>query len=208
MAEKKDFDEITLENISHHLKTPLSIIQGYCEIMLSGISGKLNNEQEEYLNKIKKEVYKTDNFLNNFLDRVEDGFKSNLIQKNKIDLKELLREIFMIFYSKAHETNVYPDFHLPDKTLKINVSGEFKKALILIVQEVQKIVSEYTKIIVELIIEKDNNYKILIYPEKKEFEKEIKKLMDNNIIFSTAVKIIKLENHFIYLENGRINIHG
>ena len=56
-----------IANVSHDLKTPLSIIKGYCE-MIQDITGDNKQKRDEQLKKIQKETNNLTLMINDMLD--------------------------------------------------------------------------------------------------------------------------------------------
>jgi len=76
--ELKDREEIKskfISNVSHDLRTPLTSIQGYSDLLSNKVLGEMNKEQEEAANVIHSESKKLGKLINELLDtsRIEAG---------------------------------------------------------------------------------------------------------------------------------------
>jgi len=111
MASKK-----MLSNISHDIKTPLTVILGYLEIM------RLNNQQDEMLYKVEIKTKQVLEMINEFftLAKLEAGDAS--IQLQKINLTESCRESVLGFYELLLQKECQVDIAIPER--KIYVQGE------------------------------------------------------------------------------------
>ena len=111
MASKK-----MLSNISHDIKTPLTVILGYLEIM------RLNNQQDEMLCKVEIKTKQVLEMINEFftLAKLEAGDAS--IQIQKINLTESCRESVLGFYELLLQKEYQVDIVIPER--KIYVQGE------------------------------------------------------------------------------------
>lgn len=111
MASKK-----MLSNISHDIKTPLTVILGYLEIM------RLNNQQDEMLCKVEIKTKQVLEMINEFftLAKLEAGDAS--IQLQKINLTENCRESVLGFYELLLQKEYQVDIAIPER--KIYVQGE------------------------------------------------------------------------------------
>ena len=81
-----------LANISHDIKTPLTVILGYLEIM------RLEQAENETLRKVEAKANQVMELINQFftLAKLEAGDTN--IKRTKIDINELCRENVLDFY--------------------------------------------------------------------------------------------------------------
>ena len=123
---KRDFrkQEISskkmLSNISHDIKTPLTVILGYLEIM------RLNYKDDETLQKVEAKAYQVMELINQFftLAKLEAGDMN--IEISKINVSELCRESILSFYDILQGKDFIVDISIPEND--IFVQGE-KKAI-------------------------------------------------------------------------------
>ena len=82
-----------MATMSHELRTPLNAIIGFTDLLLEGIYGPLNEEQEEFLSDIKTSADHQLDMINNILDisKIESGQVSLNIQK--FSLNSLVNQI-------------------------------------------------------------------------------------------------------------------
>lgn len=100
---KDEFVNIT----SHELRTPLTIIKSYLWMLDNGKGGELNAKQKEYLTKAMGGAERMLALINDTLNvaRLEGGRVQLTIEK--IDLKELYKEIDEEIKIKAEEKNLW-----------------------------------------------------------------------------------------------------
>ena len=70
---------------AHQLKTPISVLRGYLEALISGDPGEINEKQKEYLDDIYSENQRSIELVNALLNvsRIEMGaFTIQLSEKN------------------------------------------------------------------------------------------------------------------------------
>lgn len=105
-----------LSNISHDIKTPLTVILGYLEIM------RLNHEDDETLCKVQAKAEQVMELINQFftLAKLEAGDKK--IEISKINIGKLCRESILSFYDILHGKDFTVDISIPEKD--IFVQGE------------------------------------------------------------------------------------
>lgn len=98
-----------LANISHDIKTPLTVILGYLEIL------RLHNREDEMLQKVEAKVKQVIELINQFfsLAKLEAGDTS--IEITKININELCRENILSFYELLQEKNFVVDISIPEQ---------------------------------------------------------------------------------------------
>ena len=109
---KKDF----FDNASHELKSPITSIIGYSQLVSSGIVND-NKEIIEYNKKIYKEASRMNSILYDMLNiaELEQGYP---IKKEDVNLKKLVLEILDAYKTKIEAKKIQLDVQIDD--VKIN----------------------------------------------------------------------------------------
>lgn len=109
-----------LANISHDIKSPLTVILGYLEIM------RLNHTDNEMLKKVGTKANQVMNLINQFftLAKLESGDTN--INLGKVNINEICRENVLEFYDILLQKDFDVDLFIPETA--IFVQGE-KEAL-------------------------------------------------------------------------------
>ena len=109
---KKDF----FDNASHELKSPITSIIGYSQLISSGIVSD-NKEIIEYNKKIYKEASRMNSILYDMLNiaELEQGYP---VKKEDVNLKKLVLEILDAYKTKIEAKNIHLDLQIDD--VKIN----------------------------------------------------------------------------------------
>ena len=106
MLKASKFKTEFMATMSHELRTPLNIIVGFTDLLLEGLYGNLNKEQEEFTKDIKNSA----EHLSNLIDRVIDISKieTGNIELNvkKFHLKPISTEIFSTFMPLLKKKNL------------------------------------------------------------------------------------------------------
>jgi PAS domain S-box-containing protein len=86
---------------AHELRTPVTVIKGYLEILTNELFSQLNPEQIEIITKLNVSTGQLSSFINNILNvsRIEHG--SLNLNFEKIDWKSLLTDTCQSLYQKA-----------------------------------------------------------------------------------------------------------
>jgi len=106
-----------LANVSHELKTPMSSIVGYTDLLLDKVDGSINEEQEKSLKTIASNSKHLLQLINSLLDisKMESGELKLEVQE--LDLKSLIEVVTMTFgpliKQKGLTLNIDIDKNLP-----------------------------------------------------------------------------------------------
>ncbi|MFH1451177.1 MAG: HAMP domain-containing sensor histidine kinase [bacterium] len=90
---------------THQLKTPISIVKGYLEALISEDCGKINSNQKEYLEDALQNLTRMSSLVNSLLavSRIEEGrYKLDL---QKFSLAEVTEDVVKNFSSWALASN-------------------------------------------------------------------------------------------------------
>ncbi len=105
--------------IAHQLKTPISVIKGYLEALISGDCGEINPSQKDYLSDALENVKKMSSFVENILDisRIEtQEFKLKLIP---VTLDKITEEVLKNLSTWIKASNSEVAFKKPDTLPKV-----------------------------------------------------------------------------------------
>lgn len=103
-------DFVTLA--SHQLRTPLSGIKWYIEMLLSGRAGKLTEKQAEYLKQIYRSNERAINLVNDLLDvsLIEEGHVH--LELRPVKVEQVVEEILDNFSALIKSSKVRVNFHI------------------------------------------------------------------------------------------------
>ncbi len=142
--------------IAHEMRNSLNILSGYAELIIE----KTQDEKiTNYAVEIKKNVWKFNNFLNNFLTYTKD-FTPEFI---KADIKNILIKVINEFF-KGEENIIKIEYDDNEKFIKDVDEYLLKKAFYNIILNSYHAVSRNKdkKILIKLLNEKDGRIKIII----------------------------------------------
>jgi signal transduction histidine kinase/DNA-binding response OmpR family regulator len=101
-----------LANMSHELRTPMNAIIGYTDLLIDGVDGPINEEQDKSLNKVATNARHLLQLINDVLDisKIEAGKMK--INPKELDLKWLIESVTPTFE---------PQMKLKGITLTVNI---------------------------------------------------------------------------------------
>ena len=153
-----------ISNISHELKTPLSIIQNYSEGLIENIA-KTEKDKEYYLNSIIEETKTMNNFISSllFLSRSERNYLT--FKKEQFKAEEILN----ILLPKIKK--IYPEINISLK-LKDNLFYADKEKMTIVIKNLLENACKYS----------NKNDFVKIFIENNYFEiKNPSKISENNL---------------------------
>lgn len=102
-----------LSNISHDLKTPLTVLLGYIEIL------KLKGEEKIMSEKIHLKATEVLEIINEFFDlaKLEAGDKNIAI--GKVDISEICRKSILAFYDTLDKNEIKTEIVIPENNIYV-----------------------------------------------------------------------------------------
>ena len=105
--------------VSHELKLPMTSIKGYSDLMLSGATGTLNENQTKFLNTIRSNVNRMATLVSDLADisRIESG---NLrLEPREVPVWDVIDEVVTLTRTQVTQKN---------QTVTVNIPNELPKA--------------------------------------------------------------------------------
>lgn len=104
------------KDIAHELRTPITIILGQLEAIKDGIW----EPTEERLNGIYEEIQRIDRLVNslNSLSKIEE--ENGTLHKEKVEISELIENIFINFEKELHNKNIDGQLHLSKCEIEVD----------------------------------------------------------------------------------------
>lgn len=103
-----------LSNISHDIKTPLTVILGYLEIL------RIHSPEDEALKKTEAKANQVMELINEFftLAKLEAGDMK--LERNRLDICELCRKNILDFYDILLQKNFEVEISIPERSIFID----------------------------------------------------------------------------------------
>lgn len=154
----------SISNISHDLRTPLTSIKGYVQLIKE--DSITDKEKNDYINIVEKRVENLQNLITSFYDlsRIHGNeFKFNL---KKINLKTILCDSIAMYYNNFIEKNIEPVIEIDEKIQDI-ISDE---------SVVERI---FSNLIGNMLKYADKNIKISLFQEENYIISKFQNLSPN-----------------------------
>jgi signal transduction histidine kinase len=100
---KQDF----VSNVTHELRSPMTSIRGYIDLLMGGSAGPINALQKDYLSVVKNSALRLGRFIDNLLDVAK-------IEANKLKLTPEIHDA----YEAVHEMEALFKPQLDDKKIR------------------------------------------------------------------------------------------
>ena len=119
-----------VSNVTHELRTPLTAIKGAIDNMLDGLTGKFNDKQRRYLQKIQRNYNDLEYLINDILDisKIEAGKID--IQIGVFSLKEIIELCIDNLRNVAENKGIDIRYFLPEKLPKVKCDKDRVKQVI------------------------------------------------------------------------------
>ena len=105
--------------VSHELKLPMTSIKGYSDLMLSGATGALNENQANFLNTIRNNVNRMATLVSDLADisRIESG--NIRLEPREVPVWDVIDEVVTLTRTQVTQKN---------QTVTVNIPNELPKA--------------------------------------------------------------------------------
>jgi signal transduction histidine kinase len=114
-----------VSNMSYELRTPLTSIGGFAEMMAGGYAGKLPATAKDYVSAILESVVRLGVLIDNVLDLTQSDTGSLLLDEEQVDLAELCGEAAHEFRPRAERKKI--DFVLEVEASVGTVIGDRRR---------------------------------------------------------------------------------
>ena len=107
--------------IQHHLRTPLTSMRGYSDLLLEGVYGKMPKKVREVVEKFKISTVSLINMVNDFLDITQFQLGKKVVSvKEGVNLSNILKQIIDDIQLEADKKNIYLKLEKPEKDCLIS----------------------------------------------------------------------------------------
>jgi PAS domain S-box-containing protein len=142
---------------SHELRTPISSIKGYIQMLLKGSFGNLNNEQKNSLEIVLRNSSRLDNLIQDILDfsRLESGTMN--FSNEETDISSLIKDIYEVMQPSANLKEIKINIHIEKYIPKLIIDKDrIKQVIINLVNNAIKFSTNGSIINIKVLRDKNN----------------------------------------------------
>jgi PAS domain-containing protein len=113
MSQANQLNSEFIANVSYEVRTPLTTLKGFAEILAQEYFGKLNNRQKEYCQGILDSSEGLASVINNILDMASIEAGMMTLELDTIEIHAMLASVLNLIKERARRKNLKIDFHCP-----------------------------------------------------------------------------------------------
>lgn len=122
--EKRKIEENFITMVTHQLRSPLTTVQQYFEVILAGLTGDVPAKQKEMMERAKEKLHNLLELIDDWLNMAHISHDQLVSKFKPIDLALLLYELVQFMKPSAQQKNITLDYELPNVLPKINADQE------------------------------------------------------------------------------------
>ena len=166
----------TITNISHDIRTPLTAISGYIDLMKE-------DKKEEYLKIVERKTNDLISLTENLFDYAKIVDIGEEMAKDNCCINEILEEALVNYYTILKEKNIIPEIKISSKKIYRTIN---KNTLIRVFENILSNVSKYS----------NGNFKVIL-------EDSGKIIFSNKSTSLDATTVEKIFNRYFTVENAK-----
>ena len=166
----------TITNISHDIRTPLTAISGYIDLMKE-------DKKEEYLKIVERKTNDLISLTESLFDYAKIVDIGEEMAKDNCCINEILEEALVNYYTILKEKNIIPEIKISSKKIYRTIN---KNTLIRVFENILSNVSKYS----------NGNFKVIL-------EDSGKIIFSNKATSLDATTVEKIFNRYFTVENAK-----
>lgn len=128
LIENEETRKKMLSNVSHDLRTPITAIRGYVELMLNAKEPLPKEQEIQYLNNIHTRSTQMEQLISDLVQLTRLESENDKLDIMPISIKDMVRDLFNLYHAECEGTNKVITFQAPDDD-DLLIDGDAKKLL-------------------------------------------------------------------------------
>jgi signal transduction histidine kinase len=118
--------------VQHHLRTPLTSMMGYADLLLDGAFGKTPKKITEVIRRFEETTVSLIKMVNDFLDVTQFQLGKEVVSlKDEVNLCPFFKEIFKDLELEANKKGIYLKIEKPEKKCSVKADEPKLRAAIM-----------------------------------------------------------------------------
>ncbi len=114
LMENEEARKNVLSNVSHDLKTPITAIRGYAELLIASGPNMKPEQRDMYLNNILKRSYQMEQIVSDIVELTRMESNANEFSFMELSIAELLDELVMMYEADMRNTGKKIELEIPE----------------------------------------------------------------------------------------------
>lgn len=173
----------TLTNISHDIRTPLTSLTGYFQLLNESDSKK---ERDRYIKIINNRIDSLKKLLENnfvYLKIQDDSYKTDL---RRLELSQLIQDSLLSYYEDFKNKNIEPEIEIPNTPIFIMANSEAMNRII-------------QNLITNSLIHGDGSVYLSVFEENKKMHL----IIENDMINTDRIELNNIFDRFYKNDQAR-----
>ncbi len=143
LLENEEARKKMMSNVSHDLRTPITAIRGYVELMLNAKEPLSRDQEVQYLNNMHTRSVQMEQLISDLVQLTRMESENDTIEKMPISIKEMVGELYQLYHAECEGTEKIVTFSAPSDD-DLYIDGDPKK-LIRVFENIIVNAMKYTK---------------------------------------------------------------
>lgn len=128
LLENEEARKKMMSNVSHDLRTPITAIRGYIELMLNAKEPLSRDQEVAYLNNMHTRSVQMEQLISDLVQLTRMESENDTLDIMPVSIKEMVQELFNLYHAECEGTKKVITFQAPEDD-DLLIDGDPKKLL-------------------------------------------------------------------------------
>lgn len=128
LLENEEARKKVMSNVSHDLRTPITAIRGYIELMLNAKEPLTHEQEVQYLSNMHTRSVQMEQLISDLVQLTRMESENDTIELMPISIKEMVHDLYQLYHAECEGTDKTIRFHAPEND-DLLIDGDPKKLL-------------------------------------------------------------------------------